>query len=78
MDICDGCGKLIDKSFYYCPWCGYSRVEQEKETSLQLRYKKYKAKQVEKRYNQIERLEEQLDNLEKELSVLVLSTEMHK
>lgn len=78
MSICDGCGKIIDSKFYYCPWCGYSRVEQEKEDSIQLRYKKFKAKQLENRYNQIEKMEEQLDNLEKELSVLVLSAEMHK
>ncbi len=78
MCICGGCGKLIDQRFYYCPWCGYSRVEKENEASAQLRYEKYKEKMYEKRYNQIERMEEQLDSLEKELSILVLSAEMHK
>ena len=78
MCICGGCGKLIDKKFYYCPWCGYSRVENEKEDSAELRYTKYKEKQMERRNNQIERMEEQLDSLEKELSILVLSAEMHK
>ena len=33
MSICSGCGKLIDNKFYYCPWCGYSRVQKETEDS---------------------------------------------
>ena len=33
MCICSGCGKLIDNKFYYCPWCGYSRMEAEKQES---------------------------------------------
>ncbi|BDC92984.1 hypothetical protein SAMN04487977_1134 [Treponema bryantii] len=78
MCICGGCGKLIDKKFYYCPWCGKSRVVQEKDDSAELRYAKFKEKQFQKRYNQLEKMEEQLDSLEKELSILVLSAEMHK
>ena len=78
MCICSGCGKLIDKRFFYCPWCGNSRVVQEKEESAELRYAKFKEKQYQKRYNQLEKMEEQLDSLEHELSILVLSAEMHK
>ena len=78
MCICGGCGKLIDKRFYYCPWCGYSRVEKENQDSTELRYAKFKEKMMERRYNQLEKMEEQLDSLEKELSILVLSAEMHK
>ena len=78
MCICSGCGKLIDKRFFYCPWCGKSRVVQEKEESAELRYANFKEKQFQKRYNQLEKMEEQLDNLEHELSILVLSAEMHK
>jgi len=78
MCICGGCGKLIENKFYYCPWCGYSRVEQEKEDSMELRFKKLQARQLEERQNRIEELEAQLDNLEQELSVLVLSAQMAK
>ena len=78
MSICGGCGKLIDKRFYYCPWCGYSRVQKEEDDSAKLRYAEFKEKQYQKRYNQIEKMEEQLDSLEHELSILVLSAEMHK
>jgi len=77
-DICIGCGKLIDKSYFYCPWCGTSRVNQEKESSMELRYKQYKKRQIEERRLQLEKMSEELDNLEKELSVLALSAEMHK
>lgn len=76
MCICDGCGKLIDSKFYYCPWCGYSKVDQEKEDSLQLRLNQLQEKQKAARQSQIERMEAELDALERELSVLVLSTEM--
>ena len=78
MCICGGCGKLIDKRFYYCPWCGYSRVQKEEDDGAKLRYKEFKEKQFQKRNNQIEKMEEQLDTLEHELSILVLSAEMHK
>ena len=70
MSICGGCGKLIDKRFYYCPWCGYSRVQKEEDDSAKLRYAEFKEKQYQKRYNQIEKMEEQLDSLEHELSIL--------
>ena len=78
MCICGGCGKLIDKRFFYCPWCGKSRVAQEKDDSAELRYAKFKEKQFQKRYNQLEKMGEQLDDLEHALSILVLSAEMHK
>ena len=78
MCICSGCGKLIDNKFYYFPWCGFSRMEQEKQESAELRYAKFKEKQFQKRNNQLEKMEEQLDSLEHELSILVLSAEMHK
>lgn len=76
MCICDNCGKLIDNKFFYCPWCGYSKVAQEKEDSLQLRLSQLKEKQKAARQSQIDRMEAELDALEKELNVLVLSAEM--
>ena len=78
MCICSGCGKLIDNKFYYCPWCGFSRMEQEKQESAELRYAKFKEKQFQKRNNQLEKMEEQLDSLEHELSILVLSAVKQK
>lgn len=76
MCICDGCGKLINREFYYCPWCGYSRVEQSKEDCEKLRYAQFKAKKQEVQSQKIGEMEDQLDDLEKELSVLALSYQM--
>ena len=78
MCICGGCGKLIENAFHYCPWCGFSRIEEQKRHSMDVKYEQYKEKYMENRSAQIEKLSAQLDSLEKELSVLVLSSEMHK
>lgn len=76
MCICDGCGKLIENKFYYCPWCGYSRVKEEKEEAVQLRTNLMLEKQRAVQQVRIEKLEEELEALEEELNVLVLSAEM--
>lgn len=76
MCICDGCGKLIESKFYYCPWCGYSRVKEEKKEAEKLRVAKALELQQEVRRTQLEKMEDELDALERELNVLVLSAEM--
>lgn len=78
MSICVGCGKLINNNYYYCPWCGFSKVAQESQEALNLRYEQYRQNCYNRKLSQIEKMEEQLDNLERELEVLVLSAEMHK
>ncbi|MCR5285826.1 MAG: hypothetical protein K6D95_09525 [Treponema sp.] len=78
MCICQGCGKIIQKEFFYCPWCGYSKINQENNESQRLHLEMNEEKMRQNKLNQIEKLEEELDNLERELSVLVLSAEMHK
>ena len=76
MCVCSGCGKLIESNFYYCPWCGYSRVEQSKTDSENLRDQQSKARQAQSRAVSLEKMEAQLDELEKELSMMVLSAQM--
>lgn len=78
MSICSGCGKLVNENYYYCPWCGQSKLAGESEEALKLRFEQYQQKKFNNKLSQIEKMEEQLDNLERELSVLVLSAEMHK
>ncbi|MCR5437119.1 MAG: zinc ribbon domain-containing protein [Treponema sp.] len=75
--VCTGCGRTIDKEFIYCPWCGFSRVSHESD-SLDVLFNKYEQMHREIRRRQLSDMEKQLDEMEKELSVLVLSTEMHK
>jgi len=77
-EICCGCGKLINSSYYFCPWCGFSRVDQNTEKSAHLRYEQHHEQIIRKRHSQLKEMEKQLVDLEQELSVLVLSAEMHK
>ena len=44
MCICGGCGKILENSFHYCPWCGFSRIEEEKKQSIDMKYEQYKEK----------------------------------
>ena len=76
MKICSGCGKLIESKFYYCPWCGYSRLEEENADSENLRYNQFKQKQEASRALRIEKMKKDLDQLEEELSVMVLSAQL--
>ncbi len=75
--VCKGCGRTMDKEFIYCPWCGVSRVSSEND-SLDVLFTKYEQEQKEVRRQKLYDMEQQLDELERELSMLVLSTQMHK
>ena len=79
MTICKDCGRTINETYIFCPWCGKSKVERissmnEKESLIE----SIKKKRYEEQTKKIMQLEEQLETLEKELSILVLSAEMHK
>ena len=77
--VCGGCGRTIEKSYVFCPWCGRSRVTGEDcEEAIESVFERIEEKQCEKYLERLEKMEEKLDNLEKDLSVLVLSSEMHK
>ena len=76
MCICNGCGKLIDSKFFYCPWCGVSKVKNDTVEAIELQVKQYKQKKQDDRIQQIQKMEEELNSLEKELSVLILSHAM--
>ena len=76
MCICNGCGKLIDSKFFYCPWCGVSKVKNDTVEAIELQVQQYKQKKPDDRIQQIQKMEEELNSLEKELSVLILSHAM--
>lgn len=78
VHICRGCGRTINTEYLYCPWCGYSRIEESANDSLDVVFKRLETMQSEHRENKIEELHTQLEELEKELDTIVLSTEMHK
>lgn len=78
ISVCGGCGRTIDSKFIYCPWCGFSKIENGKDVSLEDMFLKYEETRKAMRRKQLYEMEKELDELENELSVLVLSAEMHK
>lgn len=79
MTICKECGRTIDSKFFYCPWCGHSRVERvEEDDTFDLLFEKFERVQMESQTRKLMEMGDRLDDLEKELSTLVLSAEMHK
>jgi len=77
MNICAGCGKLMESRFFYCPWCGKSRINEDTEDSMELRYQRYRQMQNEKQLEKMARMSEELDQLEEELcNILVKSPVM--
>lgn len=75
--VCKGCGRTIDGTFSFCPWCGQAKVASE-EKSIEVLFNRYNEKQKEARRQKLYEMEKELEVLENELSILVLSTEMHK
>lgn len=73
MNICAGCGKLMEKSFYYCPWCGKSRIDGDTEEAIELRYQRYRQLQNERQLEKMAEMADELDQLEEELSVMVMA-----
>jgi uncharacterized membrane protein YvbJ len=77
ISVCKGCGRTLNKDYLYCPWCGISRVSNDKE-SLEMMLNHYEENRKDVRRKQLYEMERELEDLEQELSVLVLSAEMHK
>lgn len=75
--VCGGCGRTIESEFIYCPWCGQTKVHNEKE-SLDAVFRNLELKQAEDRERRLAKLEQELDALEQDLSILALSAEMAK
>lgn len=78
MIICSKCGKLLNQQFYYCPWCGISRINSESEESKELKLQQHKEELSDIRQNKLEEMEKQLNLLERELNLMVLSYEMSR
>ena len=79
VSVCKGCGRTLDNEYFYCPWCGLSRSADSADSESKERmYMRIEEKQRDEQRQKILSMKNRLDELEKELSVLVLSTEMHK
>ena len=78
MSICKCCGRTMDASFVFCPWCGTSKVSAKDSDSIDAFAQSVKDKKYYEQEQQIEEIGSKLEKLEQELSMLVLSAEMHK
>ena len=67
VSVCQGCGRTIQKDFLYCPWCGFSKVSEAKEDSLDVLFNKFAQLKKDSRRKQLSAMEQKLDDMEKEL-----------
>ena len=73
--ICAECGKVVEKEFNFCPWCGNKKNENDElsvyndsRERINSEYKKHKINDMTKKISELER----------ELTVLVQSAEIEK
>ena len=62
------CGKAIDESYIYCPWCGTQRKQTDDKAILENVLKQLEVKQSEDMMSRVRRIELQLEKLEQELA----------
>ncbi|MBE6361766.1 MAG: hypothetical protein IJZ27_01450 [Treponema sp.] len=79
MIICKDCGRTVNESYIFCPWCGKSKADRISNMSeKELLIETIKKKRYEEQTIKIMELNKKLEDLERDLSILVLSAEMHK
>ena len=76
--VCKECGRIIDREFIYCPWCGEARLNIRERNSMEAVFDRLIESQNQCRDKQVETLKDRLDELDRELSTLALSVEMHR
>ena len=75
-NVCSGCGREIEKSFVYCPWCGIQLIKKESREYQNLFFEQVEQKRRTEQEQKLQNVGKQLDELEKELDVLVLCAEL--
>ncbi|MBQ5491163.1 MAG: hypothetical protein IIT68_03795 [Treponema sp.] len=76
--VCKECGRVIDREFIYCPWCGDARMDIRERNSMDAIFDRIVESQNQYRDKRVESLLGRLDELDRELSTLALSVEMHR
>ena len=76
--VCSGCGRIIEKEFVFCPWCGSEHKDTENHDYMDMIFRRYTQTRNEIKAQKISAMKSRLENLEKDLDVLVLSAEMHR
>ncbi len=61
------CGKPIDETFIYCPWCGVRVKEVDDKDVLENVFKQLEAKQSNDRLSRVKRIENKIAEIEEAL-----------
>lgn len=70
--LCRSCGKTVETTFIFCPWCGISIQHIENADSMiDTACKHLRAIQQKGRENRITKLEDSLQQLEEDLTVII-------
>ena len=70
--VCNGCGRTLETSFLYCPWCGLERVGYGEDEMLDDTFSKLEVVAERGNEKKVQVLKERLDSLQNELEQLVL------
>lgn len=64
------CGRPIDESFVYCPWCGKRRGSSDETGLLDSVFSQLETKQTENRTSRVNKILKKIEELEKELDTI--------
>ncbi len=70
--VCNGCGRTLETSFLYCPWCGLERVVCDEDEMLDDTFSRLEDVAERGNEKKVQVLKEKLDSLQSELEELVL------
>ncbi|MBQ0052259.1 MAG: hypothetical protein KBT11_09405 [Treponema sp.] len=64
------CGKPVDETFIYCPWCGKQNRDHDDKDVLENVFSQLEEKQANDRISRVKKIESKIEALEKELGLL--------
>lgn len=71
VSICHGCGRTMDASFQYCPWCGASVAPEPLSERVEAIFSRIETMQYAYTGSRIDQMENKLGELENDLSVFL-------
>ena len=70
--VCNGCGRILETSFLYCPWCGLERDTYDEDEVIEDSFSRLELVAERGQAKKVKILKERLDSLQSELEQLVL------
>jgi len=71
VSICHSCGRTIDSTFLYCPWCGTAVEMEPVAARVEEIFSRIESMQYEHTGSRINLIENKLGELENDLSVFL-------